>query len=103
MLPLPWHGGRVVVLGDAAHATTPQLAAGAAICLRDAVRARRGAGAAATTSPPASRASAAPPPALPLRTSTPPCIAHWQTHPDEPGRPARGVTAEAMQVLAEPC
>jgi 2-polyprenyl-6-methoxyphenol hydroxylase-like FAD-dependent oxidoreductase len=37
LLPLPWHRGRVVLIGDAAHATTPHLAAGAGIGLEDAI------------------------------------------------------------------
>lgn len=37
MLPAPWHRGRVVVIGDAAHATTPHLAQGAAMAIEDAV------------------------------------------------------------------
>lgn len=37
MLPKPWHRGRVVVIGDAAHATTPHLAQGAAMAIEDAV------------------------------------------------------------------
>lgn len=32
-----WHRGTAVVVGDAAHCTTPQLASGAAMCLEDAV------------------------------------------------------------------
>jgi len=37
LLPLPWHRGRVVLIGDAVHATTPHLAAGACIGMEDAV------------------------------------------------------------------
>lgn len=37
LLPLPWHRGRVVLIGDAAHATTPHLAAGAGLGLEDAI------------------------------------------------------------------
>lgn len=37
LVPDPWHRGRVIVIGDAAHCPTPQLAAGAAMCLEDAV------------------------------------------------------------------
>lgn len=37
LLPAPWHKGRVVLIGDAVHATTPHLAAGACIGLEDAV------------------------------------------------------------------
>ena len=37
MLPLPWHKGRVVVLGDAAHACAPHITQGAGMALEDAV------------------------------------------------------------------
>ncbi len=37
LLPRPWHRGRVVVIGDAAHTTTPHLATGAGIAIEDAV------------------------------------------------------------------
>jgi 2-polyprenyl-6-methoxyphenol hydroxylase-like FAD-dependent oxidoreductase len=35
--PGPWHVGRVVLVGDAAHATTPHLASGAGIAVEDAL------------------------------------------------------------------
>jgi 2-polyprenyl-6-methoxyphenol hydroxylase-like FAD-dependent oxidoreductase len=37
IMPIPWHRGRVVLVGDAAHTTTPQLASGATIAIEDAV------------------------------------------------------------------
>jgi 2-polyprenyl-6-methoxyphenol hydroxylase-like FAD-dependent oxidoreductase len=37
MLPQPWHKGRVVLIGDAVHATVPHLAQGASIAVEDAV------------------------------------------------------------------
>lgn len=37
MLPAPWHKGRVLIIGDAAHATTPHLAQGAAMAIEDAI------------------------------------------------------------------
>lgn len=37
LLPRPWYRGRVVLIGDAVHATTPHLAAGACIGIEDAV------------------------------------------------------------------
>lgn len=37
MLPLPWHRGRVVVLGDAAHACAPHITQGAGMALEDGV------------------------------------------------------------------
>lgn len=37
LLPRPWSKGRVVLIGDAVHATTPHLAAGACIGIEDAM------------------------------------------------------------------
>lgn len=37
LMPLPWHRGRVVLIGDAVHATTPHLASGAGIGIEDAI------------------------------------------------------------------
>jgi 2-polyprenyl-6-methoxyphenol hydroxylase-like FAD-dependent oxidoreductase len=37
LVPLPWHSGRVVLIGDAVHATTPHMASGACIGIEDAI------------------------------------------------------------------
>jgi 2-polyprenyl-6-methoxyphenol hydroxylase-like FAD-dependent oxidoreductase len=37
MIPTPWHKGRIVLLGDAVHATTPHLASGAGIAVEAAI------------------------------------------------------------------
>jgi len=37
LVPPPWHRGRVVLVGDAAHATTPHLASGAGIAIEDGI------------------------------------------------------------------
>ncbi|HET9103915.1 MAG TPA: FAD-dependent oxidoreductase [Solirubrobacteraceae bacterium] len=37
LMPAPWFRGRVLLIGDAAHATTPQLAMGGAIALEDGI------------------------------------------------------------------
>ena len=37
LVPSPWYVGRVLLIGDAAHATTPHLASGAGIGVEDAV------------------------------------------------------------------
>ena len=37
LMPGPWHKGRVVLLGDAAHAPTPQLTSGGGMAIEDAV------------------------------------------------------------------
>jgi len=37
ILQPPWHSGRVIVIGDAAHTTTPHLASGASIAIEDSI------------------------------------------------------------------
>jgi 2-polyprenyl-6-methoxyphenol hydroxylase-like FAD-dependent oxidoreductase len=37
LMPQPWYKGRVVLIGDAVHATTPHLGAGAGIGIEDAI------------------------------------------------------------------
>jgi 2-polyprenyl-6-methoxyphenol hydroxylase-like FAD-dependent oxidoreductase len=37
LMPRPWFSGRVVLIGDAVHATTPHLASGACIGIEDAI------------------------------------------------------------------
>lgn len=37
LVPPPWHVGRIVLVGDAAHTTTPQIAYGVGIAIEDAV------------------------------------------------------------------
>lgn len=37
MMPAPWYKNRVVMIGDSAHATIPQLGSGAALAIEDAV------------------------------------------------------------------
>lgn len=37
LVPMPWHKGRVVMIGDAVHATTPHLASGAGIGIESAI------------------------------------------------------------------
>lgn len=37
LVPGPWYSGRVILIGDAAHSTTPHLASGAGIAVEDAV------------------------------------------------------------------
>ena len=37
MVPYPWYRGRVMIMGDAAHATTPYLGSGAAMAIEDGV------------------------------------------------------------------
>jgi 2-polyprenyl-6-methoxyphenol hydroxylase-like FAD-dependent oxidoreductase len=37
LLPAPWYRGRAIAIGDAAHTTTPHMAAGAGIAIEDSI------------------------------------------------------------------
>lgn len=37
LMPTPWHRGRVVLIGDAAHSLTPQMTSGGSLALEDSV------------------------------------------------------------------
>jgi 2-polyprenyl-6-methoxyphenol hydroxylase-like FAD-dependent oxidoreductase len=102
LAPDPWYRGRVVVIGDAAHCTTPHLAAGAAMCLEDAVALGE-------------ELAAAPAIDDALRAfckrrfdrcryvvETAAQLSYWQTHPGTPGADHQGVSTQAFGRLAAP-
>jgi 2-polyprenyl-6-methoxyphenol hydroxylase-like FAD-dependent oxidoreductase len=102
LAPDPWYRGHVIVIGDAAHCTTPHLAAGAAMCLEDAVALGE-------------ELAAAPAVDDALRAfcmrrfdrckfvvQTAAQLSYWQTHPGTPGADHQGVTGAAFGRLAGP-
>ena len=99
LVPQPWNRGRILLLGDSAHSTTPHLAAGAAMCLEDAV----------VLGEELSRASI--PEALETFSArrfdrvrfvveTSVRLSKWQLNPHEPGFNPGSVKDEARRVLA---
>jgi 2-polyprenyl-6-methoxyphenol hydroxylase-like FAD-dependent oxidoreductase len=102
LLPPPWHRDRVVVLGDAAHATTPQLAAGAAICLEDAVVLGDELARGGDLDEILGRFTDRRHPRCRYVVDASVKLSYWQTHPEATdARPAE-FTAAATQGLAEP-
>lgn len=102
LTPDPWYRGRVIVIGDAAHCTTPHLAAGAAMCLEDAVALGE-------------ELATAPTPDDALRAfckrrfdrceyvvETAAQLSYWQIHPGTPGADHQRLTGEAFGRLAGP-
>jgi 2-polyprenyl-6-methoxyphenol hydroxylase-like FAD-dependent oxidoreductase len=102
LAPDPWYRGRAIVLGDAAHCSTPQLAGGAAICLEDAIAL----GKELATAPTVDEA---------LRAfckrrfdrcryvvETTSQISYLQTHPGTPGADIERVVAKGSEHLAGP-
>ena len=101
LVPAPWHRGRVVLVGDSAHATTPNLAAGGAMCLEDAV----------ALAEEIERATGVPEALEAYSTrrfdrckfvvETSVLLAEWDLNPDTPGATPTETSAEAFQRLAE--
>jgi 2-polyprenyl-6-methoxyphenol hydroxylase-like FAD-dependent oxidoreductase len=102
ILPSPWYQGCVLLIGDAAHTTTPHMAAGAGIAIEDSIVL-----AAALQSEPS--------PAAALKAFMSRrferCrmvvdnsfqLGEWEKSPNSPGANPVGVEAETIKTLAQP-
>jgi 2-polyprenyl-6-methoxyphenol hydroxylase-like FAD-dependent oxidoreductase len=102
LVPLPWHRGRVVLAGDAAHTTTPHMAAGAAIAMEDGLVLAEelaehddiGRALSAYGKRRFERCR------FVVETSAQ--LSHWQANPGTPGADETGLTIKAGGLLAEP-
>lgn len=102
LLDAPWHRGRVVLVGDAVHTTTPHMASGAAIAMEDAIV--LGEELAATDSVDDAlhafverrweRCR------LVVETSAQ--LSTWQAHPGTPGADPDGLMGSTMAAVAQP-
>jgi 2-polyprenyl-6-methoxyphenol hydroxylase-like FAD-dependent oxidoreductase len=102
LLPSPWHRDRVLVLGDAAHATTPHLAAGAAMCLEDAVALGEELEAAGDLDDALRKVADRRFERCRYVVETSAQISWWETHPGTPGADHAGLMGEAFTQLAQP-
>jgi len=95
----PWHRGRTMVIGDAAHACPPLIAQGAAMCMEDAVLLAE----LVTSEEPLDRALThfmsrrLPRVRMVLRNSLQ--LAEWETHPETPGADPARIMSETLQSL----
>ncbi|MFE0518146.1 FAD-dependent monooxygenase [Streptomyces sp. NPDC058954] len=95
----PWHRGRALVVGDAAHACPPLIAQGAAMCLEDAVLLAE----LVTGEGPLERAlehfmsRRLPRVRMVLRNSLQ--LAEWEIHPGTPGADPARIMSETLQSL----
>jgi 2-polyprenyl-6-methoxyphenol hydroxylase-like FAD-dependent oxidoreductase len=102
LLPAPWYRGRAIVIGDAAHTTTPHMAAGAGIAVEDSIVLAELLG----TSPSVGAAFAA---FMQRRFER--CrlvvdnsfmLGEWEKVPDMPGADPAGVLDRSLKALAAP-
>lgn len=102
LAPDPWYRGRVLVIGDAAHCTTPHLAAGAAMCLEDAVALGEELAAAPTIDDALRAFCKRRFDRCKFVVETAAQLSYWQNHPGTPGADHQRVAAEAFGRLAGP-
>ncbi|MFC7531795.1 FAD-dependent monooxygenase [Actinoplanes sp. GCM10030250] len=98
----PWHRGRVVVIGDAAHACPPLIAQGAAMCAEDAVVLAEmlAGGDPVDEVLPAFHARRYPRVKMVLDNSLQ--LAEWEIHPDTPGADPGRIMGQTLHALCAP-
>jgi len=101
----PWHRGRTIIIGDAAHACPPLIAQGAAMCAEDAVvlaEMLTSDDPEATVEDllPAFMARRFPRVKMVLDNSL--TLAEWEIHPDTPGADPGRIMGQTLGALVEP-
>jgi 2-polyprenyl-6-methoxyphenol hydroxylase-like FAD-dependent oxidoreductase len=95
----PWYRGRVIVIGDAAHACPPLIAQGAAMCAEDAIvlAEELTGGEPAETALKSFTARRTPRVRMVLDNSL--TLADWEIHPDTPGADPARIMDETLDYL----
>lgn len=98
----PWHRGRAIIIGDAAHACPPLIAQGAAMCAEDAVVLAEmlTSGDKVEDVLPAFMARRFPRVKMVLDNSLQ--LAEWEIHPDTPGADPGRIMGQTLNALVEP-
>ncbi|WP_430336172.1 FAD-dependent monooxygenase [Rhodococcus sp. ACT016] len=102
VVPQPWYRGRTVLVGDAAHSTTPQLAAGGAMCLEDALVLGEELAAAATIPDALHAYSKRRFDRCKYVVDTSVQLSAWQIQPETPDVEQQRLSSEAFSILAGP-
>jgi 2-polyprenyl-6-methoxyphenol hydroxylase-like FAD-dependent oxidoreductase len=98
----PWHRGRVVLIGDAVHTTTPHIAAGAAIAMEDAIVLAEELASHDSVDDALQALSDRRFERCRLVVEGSAQLSSWQAHPGTPGADPEGLTIGTMTKLAEP-
>jgi FAD binding domain len=96
----PWHRGRAIVIGDAAHACPPLIAQGAAMCAEDAVVLAEMLTDQVEDTLDGFMARRLPRVRLVLENSL--LLAEWEMHPDTPGADPARIMSETLTHLQAP-
>jgi 2-polyprenyl-6-methoxyphenol hydroxylase-like FAD-dependent oxidoreductase len=102
LVPDPWYRGRVIVVGDAAHACPPLIAQGAAMCSEDAVVLAEVLGAEPDLDVALKSFMARRLPRVQLVVENSMQLVEWEIHPDTPGADPARVMSESLGALMAP-
>jgi len=102
LLPPPWHSGRVVLVGDAAHATSPQLAFGIGLAIEDAVVLTELLGSELALGDALETFTERRFPRCRLVVENSRQLGEWEQHPDAPDADPITLIRESMSTLAQP-
>jgi 2-polyprenyl-6-methoxyphenol hydroxylase-like FAD-dependent oxidoreductase len=102
IMPPPWHRERVVVIGDAAHMTTPQLASGASIAIEDSVVLARLLASGASLAGVLEDFTRRRYERCRMIVQNSEQLGEWEKNPGAPDNDTVGVVARSYQALAQP-
>jgi 2-polyprenyl-6-methoxyphenol hydroxylase-like FAD-dependent oxidoreductase len=102
LLPPPWHASRTLLVGDAAHATTPHIAFGAGLALEDAVVLGELAGGGLNFDELAAQFAARRYERARLVVETSLQLSRWEQEPGPPNPAAGRLVGETLGALAAP-
>jgi 2-polyprenyl-6-methoxyphenol hydroxylase-like FAD-dependent oxidoreductase len=100
--PKPWFRGRTTFVGDAAHSTTPHIAAGAAMCLEDALVLAEELKANENIAQALESYTTRRFDRCKFVVETSAQLGYWQTHPDTVGADPQALIGGALEVLSAP-
>jgi 2-polyprenyl-6-methoxyphenol hydroxylase-like FAD-dependent oxidoreductase len=102
LVPLPWHKGRVVLIGDAVHASTPQLAMGAGLAVEDSVVLAEELSTSDTVQDALTRFEERRFDRCKMVVDNSIQLGVWEQHPDDPEADPGGLSGTSWAALAEP-
>jgi len=102
LVPPPWHSGRVLLLGDAAHVPTPHLASGAGIAIEDAIVLVELLRSDVPLSEVLEKFMARRYERCRMVVDNSVQIGEWEKHPNTPGADPAGLLGKSMAALAQP-
>jgi 2-polyprenyl-6-methoxyphenol hydroxylase-like FAD-dependent oxidoreductase len=102
LLPKPWHRGRVVLIGDAVHASTPQLAMGAGLAIEDGIVLAEALGEEESVERALVRFAQRRYDRCKMVVENSVQLGEWEKHPDDPRADPGGLSAQSWAALAQP-